>query len=116
MIGALIGSMVGWKLGQKYLTPTTETPMWTGHIAGDVGQPSISVTSVRSKGKQSYRVYVVDGATWALAAACWQWPEVLSVLAQWETFMAHGGTVTGWLARNAQREEEIRKMEEAFHA
>jgi hypothetical protein len=115
MIGALIGSLVGYKLGQKYLTPTTETPCWDGHIGGELSNPAVSVTNVRSKGKLSYRVYVVSDGNFALVACCWIWPEVLAVLQQWEKFLGNGGTVAGWMARNAQREAEIKTMEEAFH-
>lgn len=56
MIGALIGSMIGWRLGEKYLTPTSETPVWTGHMTGDLEKPAMSITRVRRRGTVSYRL------------------------------------------------------------
>ena len=41
------GAYAGARLGEKYLKPAGETPIWTGHVGGDVGKPAVSITQVR---------------------------------------------------------------------
>jgi hypothetical protein len=115
MIGALIGSMVGYKLGQKYLTPDSESPVWTGHVGGDVGKPAISVLAVRHHMQLSYRVYVATEGQWACAASCMHWGEVLAVLQQWEQYIAKGGTVAAWLKHHQGAGIEVRDLEWLFN-
>jgi hypothetical protein len=81
-----------------------------------VGGPALSITQVRYRGRVYYRVYVATEGQWGLVAACWLWPEVLSVLQTWERYLSEGGTVAAWFAHNAQRAEEIRNMEEAWRS
>jgi hypothetical protein len=42
--GLIVGgsAYAGARMGEKYLTGATETPVWTGHVGGDVGRPSQS--------------------------------------------------------------------------
>ncbi|MGO8939683.1 MAG: hypothetical protein ACLQLO_22065 [Mycobacterium sp.] len=123
MIDAILRALIvggsayaGARMGEKYLTGATETPVWTGHVGGDVGKPAVSITQVRYRGRVYYRVYVATEGQWALVAACWLWPEVLGVLQTWERYLSEGGTVAAWFAHNAQRAEEIRNMEEAWRS
>lgn len=103
-------------MGEKYLTGATETPVWTGHVGGDVGKPAVSITQVRYRGRVYYRVYVATEGQWAQVAACWLWPEVLGVLQTWERYLSEGGTVAAWFTHNARHAEEIRNMEEAWRS
>jgi hypothetical protein len=108
--GLIVGgsAYAGARVGEKYLTGATETPVWTGHVGGDVGKPAVSITQVRYRGRVYYRVYVATEGQWALVAACWLWPEVLGVLQTWERYLSEGGTVAAWSAHNAQRAGKIR--------
>lgn len=58
--GLIVGgsAYAGARMGEKYLTGATETPVWTGHVGGDVGKPAVSITQVRYRGRVYYRVYV----------------------------------------------------------
>jgi hypothetical protein len=115
MIGALIGAMAGYKLGQKYLTPDTETPVYTGHVGGDVGKPAVSVIACRHHAQLSYKVYVATEGQWACAASASNWGEVLAVLQQWESYIAKGGTVAAWLAHHQGAGVEVRDLEWLFN-
>jgi hypothetical protein len=109
------GTIAGARLGRKYLTPSGETPMWTGHLGGDMGKPAVSVTRAHYQDKSWYRVYVATDGQWAAVAACWQWGEVLASLQQWEQYISERGTVQSWMAHHAKRTQEIRDMEEAWN-
>lgn len=114
MIGALIGAMAGYRLGQKYLTPDTETPVWTGHVGGDVGKPAISVLACRHQMRLTYKVYVATEGQWACVAACAQWGEVLATLQQWERYISDGGTVAAWMRHHQNAGVEVRDLEWLF--
>ena len=113
IIGAMIGGHIGGKLGEKYLDGTTETPYWTGHIAGDTAQPAVTITQFKHRGKVGYRLYVVTEGQYAQVATG-EYPAVLAALQTWEKYIAKGGTVTAWLAQNAQRAAEVADLEQSL--
>ena len=109
------GAYAGAKLGEKYLSGgATETPIWTGHIGGDIAKPALSMTMVRYRGRMHYRLYVVSEGQWALAASAWEYPEVLAAIQTWERYIAEGGTVAAWQARNTLRANEVAELEQSW--
>ncbi len=110
MIGAFIAAYAGMKAADTYLTPQSELPVWTGHIGGDVGKPAVSITLVRWRGKTSYRLYVATDGQSALVMSG-TYAEILGALQTWEKYLSEGGTVSAWLAKNAQRANEVAALE-----
>ena len=50
--GLIVGgsAYAGARMGEKYLSGGTETPVWTGHLGGDVGKAAVSLTRVAYRG------------------------------------------------------------------
>jgi hypothetical protein len=114
--GLIVGgsAYAGAHLGEKYLSGVTETPVWTGHLGGDVGKPAVSLTRVAYRGRVHYRVFVVTNGQWAQVAGCWEYPEALAAIQTWERYISEGGTVEAWLAHNTRRAQEIAALEEVY--
>ena len=113
MIGVFLAAYAGMRAADTYLTPQSELPVWTGHIGGDVGKPAVSITLVRWRGKTSYRLYVATDGQSALAMSG-TYADILGALQTWEKYLSEGGTVTQWLANNAQRANEVATLEKSL--
>lgn len=116
MIGALIGALIGHKLGERYLSNARETPVWTGHIGGDIGKPAVSLCKIRWRGRMHYRLYVVTEGEAALVGESYSYPVMLGSLQVWKKYLDKGGTVAKWRMRNVQRARELRELEESWLA
>jgi hypothetical protein len=116
MIGALIGAMAGYKLGDKYLSGTRETPVWTGHLGGDLSMPAMTIMQVRYRGKISYRLYVITNGNAVLVAVAQHYPEIVAAVQTWDRYLDEGGTVEGWLVHNQHRVREMDRLEASWQA
>ena len=98
MIGGIIGALIGYRLGDKYLTPSTETPLWTGHLGGDLSAPAMMLTRVRHRGRVFYRVIVIMHGNAVEVSAGPEYAQAVAALQMWDGYLRAGGTVEEWLA------------------
>lgn len=99
MIGALIGGLIGYRLGDKYLTPDAETPLWTGHLGGDLSAPAMMLTQVRHRGRVFYRVIVITHGKAVEVSSGPEYAQAVAALQLWDAYLRDGGTVEEWAAR-----------------
>ena len=114
MIGALVGGLLGYRLGVKYLGPQGEKPLWNGHINNDPSQPAVSIGQVFRRGKTWYRLYIAAEGDCAMVGERLVYAEILALIQSWEGFFANGGTLNAWRLQNETRQQETAWMEDAM--
>jgi len=109
--GMLIGggAVLGANLVADYLTPASETSIWSGAVDNAV----MSASRVTYRGRSFLRLYVVADGRWATVGACWQYPEMIALIQTWERYLLNGGTVQAWLANNTYQASKVAALEQS---
>jgi hypothetical protein len=105
------GAIVGGKLGEKYLSPSGEVPVWNGALSHDPDAPALVLTQMRREGKKWYRLYAVTGEQTMKVAVCRSYPQAVGRVRQWQSYIENGGTIMAWVTQNEKRAQECDALE-----